>query len=77
MKKSNFPKNHKIFPRHVRQQKCVGTVVLPELENLTRRDGKMDLICLSIPVVSAAALVGMVKLTEVLQNLVSKLRGAV
>jgi hypothetical protein len=37
----------------------------------------MDLICLSIPVVSAAALVGMVKLTEVLQNLVSKLRRAV
>ena len=52
-------------------------MVLPELENLTGRGGKMDLICLSIPAVSAAALVVMVKLTEVLQNLASKLRRAV
>ena len=37
----------------------------------------MDLICLSIPAISVGVLVGGIKLAEVLQNLVSKLRGAV
>ena len=36
----------------------------------------MDLICLSIPAISAVALVGMVKLAEALQNWLSKLRRA-